>query len=385
MKARRILYLYEGSFMMYRRRLEGVYRAASAEGWSVDAVNVDDAAASIRKVLDCWQADGLVVEGGLLNRQGAEAILARTTPCVICDVDESKMAGPYFGVIHDSSDTVAKACRELTGGKCASYAYVHYRIHRDWSLLRERQFRACLGERQKSLFVFDPLKHGKMARLPALMERLVAFLVDLPRPCGLLASTDSIAALVLRAAVIAGIAVPEELAVVGIDNDELLCENTIPTLTSVAPDLVRSGELAVGLLKRQFADPSAKPEVLTFGSAPLVRRHSSRVLERRDIRAVKAIEFIRVNACRGITAADVVKSMGLSTRMAQIRFRNVAGHSIMREINAVRIAAAKELIAEGRIPLGQIHEHCGYGDARSLRCAFERLEGRPMTSFRKRS
>ena len=383
MAGRRILYLYEGVFMMYRRRLEGIYRAVSAEGWSVDVVNVDDAASSIRKVLDCWQADGIVIEGGLMNRRGADVLRKLKTPKVICDVDESKMEGPYFGVIHDSFDTVAKACRELLGGRYESFAYVHYRIPRDWSFLRERQFRECLGNRQRRLTVFNPLKRGKVVRLPEFMRLLKEFLIALPRPCGLLASTDSIAALVLRAAGLAGIAVPEELAVVGIDNDELLCENTVPTLTSVAPDVVRSGELAVGLLKRQFADPFARPEVLTFGSAPLVRRHSSRVLERRDIRAVKAIEFIRVNACRGLTAADVVRSMGLSTRMAQLRFRSVTGHSIMQEINAVRLARAKELIAAGRIPLGQVYEFCGYKDARSLRRAFERCEKRSMSSFRK--
>lgn len=276
MAGRRILYLYEGVFMMYRRRLEGIYRAASAEGWSVDVVNVDDAASSIRKVLDCWQADGIVIEGGIMNRRGADVLRKLKTPKVICDVDESKMEGPYFGVIHDSFDTVAKACRELLGGRYESFAYVHYRIPRDWSFLRERQFRECLGNRQRGLAVFNPLKRGKV-----------------------------------------------------------------------------------------------------------VRRHSSRVLERRDIRAVKAIEFIRVNACRRLTAADVVRSMGLSTRTAQLRFRSVAGHSIMQEINAVRLARAKELIAAGRIPLGQVYEFCGYKDARSLRRAFERCEKRSMSSFRK--
>ena len=379
---KRILYLYEGSFVMYRRRLEGVYRAASAEGWCVDAVNVDVAEADINEVIECWQADGLVVEGGLMNRPDSAVIRKTKTPHVICDIDESNMDEPYFGVIYDSSDTVSKAWHELSRSGYRNFAFVNFRIRRDWSILRERQFRECLGRRQRQLHVFKPWKDRGTMCLPEIMDRLVEFVAALPRPCCVLAATDSMAALFLRAAVIAGVAVPEEMAVVGIDNDELLCENTIPTLTSVAPEHVRSGELAVGLLKRQFEDPSSRPEVLTFGSAPLVRRHSSLVFERRDIRAVKAIEYIRANACKGITANDVVKTMGVSTRTAQLRFRKVAGHSIMEEINAVRLARAKELIAAGRTPFSRIHEQCGYRDARSLRCLFERHEGKPMSSFR---
>ena len=146
----RILYLYEGSFVMYRRRLEGVYRAASAEGWCVDAVNVDVAEAGINEVLECWQADGLVVEGGLMNRPDAAVIRKTKTPHVISDIDESNMDEPYFGVIYDSSDTVSKAWRELSRNGYGNFAFVNFRIKRDWSILRERQFRECHHRRQPS-------------------------------------------------------------------------------------------------------------------------------------------------------------------------------------------------------------------------------------------
>jgi len=174
------------------------------------------------------------------------------------------------------------------------------------------------------------------------------------------------------------------MAVMGIDNDELVCENTVPTLSSVAPDFVRSGKLAASLLARRFRKPDLEPVVISFGSTPLERRHSTRKTERVDMRAVRAVEYVRQHACDGITAADVIREMGLKVRTAELRFREVAKRSIRDEIIAVRVARAQELLRDRKMNVNDIYLKCGYRDCRSLRAVFTKATGMSLVKWRAR-
>ncbi len=380
-----ILYFYESAFTMWRRRLAGVYAVARNEGWQVESVDVGELARGICPVLDYWKPDGAIVEGGVFRHRGCSVGDFAGQTVVYCDVDEGVVGARYFGVRHDSADVVKKASRELLSRDFATYGFVHYRTHRDWSVERETIFRQELTLRDKAVVSFDSWCHPKNEDNAAFCRRLESFVASLPKPCGILAANDEMAVHVLRAAGRLGIAVPEEMAVMGIDNDELVCENTIPTLSSVAPDFVRSGKLAASLLARRFSRPNFEPVVLSFGSAPLERRHSTRKTERVDMRAVRAVEYVRQHACDGITAADVIREMGLKVRTAELRFREVAKRSIRDEIIAVRVARAKELLRSRKLNVNDIYLKCGYRDCRSLRAVFTKATGMSLVKWRARN
>ena len=112
------------------------------------------------------------------------------------------------------------------------------------------------------------------------------------------------------------------------------------------------------------------------------RRQSTRRFAQKDVRVVKAIEYIRLNACKGIGVADVVREMGVNPRLAELRFKEIAGHSMRDEILSVRIARAKELLADPRNSVDAVAVACGYSDARTLRHVFRTRLGLPLRSYR---
>jgi len=378
-----VLYFYESAFTMWRRRLAGIYAVARNEGWHVTSVDVGMLKRGVCPVLKYWKPAGVIVEGGVFSHRGCSAdAFAGLSSVYFTNTDIA--VRPYFGVCHNSDGIVKEAVRELRTRNFDDYGYVHYRRKTDWTMEREVLFSQEMSALGRQGHVFNSWQCSKGEDSVAFGRRLETFLKSLPKPCGILAANDEIAVHVLRAAENLGIGVPEEVAVIGIDNDELMCENTVPTLSSIAPDFEYSGRLAAGLLARQLRNPKMKPIVLEFGSTKLVRRHSTRKTERVDIRAVRAVEYVRTNACNGISAADVVREMGLKVRTAENRFREVAGHSIRDEIVAVRIARAKELLCDSALNVNEIYARCGYGDPRSLRAVFTKATGLTLSQWRAR-
>ena len=171
----------------------------------------------------------------------------------------------------------------------------------------------------------------------------------------------------------------------GIDDDELICENTHPTLSSVAPDFERSGRLAADLLARCIVDRGKSPATMLYGASPLVRRRSTRVDAARDPRIVRALELIRRDSCSGATVKDVIAAMGMKPRSAEARFKEVCGHSIKDEIMAVKLARAKRLLSDTDLPISIVCERCGYTDERSLRYLFSKATGLSPADWRARA
>ena len=377
-----VLYFYESAFTMWRRRLAGIYAIARNEGWHVESVDVGELKRGVRSVLKYWKPDGVIVDGGIFRHAGCEPKLFSDLPVVYCDADKSEVGKTCFVVRQDSEDVTRKAIAELLARNFSDYGYVHYRTRRGWTIERATVFCREMRRRNKRPHVFRSWDCGRHEDVVDLKKRLVEFVTGLPKPCGILAANDEMAVHVLRAAESEGISVPEDMVVMGIDNDELVCENTSPTLSSVAPAFERSGKLAAGLLARRFRVPALKPIELKFGSLPVERRHSTRKTERVDMRAVRAVEYVRANACKGITAADVIRQMGMKVRMAEYRFREVAKRSIRDEIVAVRVARAKDLLRNSKMSVNDIYLKCGYRDPRSLRAVFTKTTGCSLLQWR---
>ena len=349
----------------------------------MEPVNADDEGVSASATMRFWRPDGVIVDGAALNRSGFSRDDFKDIPTVYCDADEELVAGSHYGVRHDSRAAVKLALDELISLRRMTYGYVHYFTPQDWSDDRERLFLRRTGAAALRAEVFDSCEAYRKADAKEFFRRLARFLCDLPRPCGILAANDEMGVHVIEAATMAGLRVPEDVAVTGIDDDELLCENALPTLTSVAPDFEQSGRLAVNLLARCLKDGGRKPEVITYDCAPLVRRQSTRTVTVYDPRVVKALEYIRLNACSGATVAEAVKTMGLKARTGENRFLSACGHSIRDEILDVRVREAKRLLADTDLPVALIAEKCGYGNERSLRYVFAKATGVSPNEWRR--
>ena len=378
-----VIYFYESAFMMWRRRLAGIYSIAGNERWHVEAVDVGELEDGVKPILEYWAPDGAIVEGGVFRHRGCQPSAFSGVTAVYCDADISKIGEAHFGIKQNSEEITLKAINELLVRDFANYAFVHYRTLREWTTEREHVFLREMNANGKNAHVFHSWEKSKGANSAMLGSQLVEFIASLPKPCGILAANDEMAVHVLRAAQKAGVPVPEEITVMGIDNDELVCNNTIPSLSSVSPAFVRSGRMAAGLLLKRFRHPDAKPVVLSFGADPIERRLSTRKTARTDMRVMQAVEYIRLNACKGISAKNVIKTMGFTARTAENRFREITGHSIRDEIISARVAKAKKLLANPYIAVNSIYAQCGYGDERSLRWVFTKATGMSPAAWRK--
>lgn len=379
MKTRNILF-FQYPWRLWRERLAGIYRYAKGAGWHVSVAEYGRNFDSISGALNFWRPDGIIIEGGYTELEDFSQAEFKGVPAVFCDACASKMKRPYSGVAHDSSVTASLAAKELISLGRPNYAFVGNLQPRDWSDHRRNVFAQAVATAGGRLDVFETMPRQDF---DSFRERLRSWLGALPRPCGLLAANDATADIVLRLLRNLRIKVPEDIAVVGIDNDSLVCENTVPTLTSVAPDFERSGYLAAEMLDARMGNEVWKNEIRTFAAMHVIRRGSTRILKRKDDAIKKALEFIREKAVDGISPRDVVVQIGGSRRQAEYRFKDFVGKSIGEELLFVRLETAKKLLSNPTVPIGTIAARCGYSDDSALRRAFKSATGMSLGEYRK--
>ena len=175
---------------------------------------------------------------------------------------------------------------------------------------------------------------------------MARWLADLPKPVGVMACNDDRGREVLEACRAAKVRIPEEVAVIGVDNDELLCELSDPPLSSVTFGAERAGFEAAALLEQLMAGRPKKPSQSLPGALGVVARRSTEVVLHEDQEIAAALRFIHDNAGRPIRVYDVVASLGDARRTLEIRFQQVLGRSIHEEIRRARLERAKRLLLE---------------------------------------
>jgi len=359
-----ILFLYDSTKPSITRKLAGVYDAARAQNWNVQAIEGTLTAKKIRDLLAFWHPDGVIVECGSATNQVEPSAFGKT-PAVYLDRNPKTLDTPAFCVSHDSKATAQVAARELLSLRLTSYAYVPWPEPRFWSEERETGFSAALKLNGKGYARFEgKVRAGDTIRL---QSRLAEWLVGLAKPVGVFAANDAMAAHVLAAAGHAKLSVPQEVAVIGVDNNEMACENTHPSLSSIVPDFRQAGVKAAEMLAARLANPRLKPRTETFGPLQLVRRSSTSRTAKTDPLVLSARDLIRCRACGGLTAREVAATFPCSRRMAEIRFRAATGHSILDEIQSVRRAKAEELLKDPTLDANAVANFCGYSSANALR------------------
>ena len=371
---RTVLYFQVPGKVSTRQKLEGVYAYGHERGWNVQVI---EAAVSERKaaeLVEFWTPSGVIVECGSGQNHFDPAIFGRETPVVFLDRNPKTLKSPASCVTHDSIATAKVAARELLSLKLATYAYVPWPEPRFWSEEREDGFAAALRLNGFGYVRFNG--KAKSSNIRALQKELGTWLAGLPNPVGIFAANDFMSAQVAAAANRIGLKIPEDIALVGVDNDELLCENTKPTLSSVMPDFRTAGEKAAAMLARIMANPKCRPQSETFGPLQLVRRSSTSRSKRIDRDVLAALDLIRREACNGLKARDVFTCFPCTRRMAEIRFRAATGKSPLEAIHEIRRAKAEELLKDPTRDRNAIANLCGYSSANALSNFLRRYSAR---------
>lgn len=213
-------------------------------------------------------------------------------------------------------------------------------------------------------------------------ERLIAWVRKLPRPVGVLACYDIKAQQLLDACRDLDVAVPEQVAVLGVDNDRLLCTLSSPPLSSVIPNTRRTGFVAAELLARMMSGRKAAARAHLIPPTGIETRQSTEILALEDPGVAAAVRFIREHACEGITVPDVLRAVPFSRRTLEGRFRKVMGRTPHDEILRLKIERVKQLLAETDLKLSEVARKTGFPHVEYMSVAFKRLAGQPPSEFR---
>ena len=329
-----------------------------------------------------WGATGVIVARmpesiGSIARTGLPTVVI-DSPALYAD------RLPHASFVTCDSDAVGRAGAEhLLRQGFKSFAYVADAGQWDWSVSRGVAFCARIRQEGDNCAVYDGLTARERSDWSFDQAHLKRWLLALPKPTALFATRDGRARQVLETCQLAGLNVPGDIAILGVDNEEILCENTAPTLSSIQPDFEAGGYQAAHLLEQLMRRTLRKPQTLCYGVKQIVVRESSRLAHAVDHRFLRGLEFIRLNACAGIGVPDIAHHMGVSRRMAELLFRKHVGHSILDEIQQTRLARLKTFLLETALPIGQISEQCGYQTEMHAKRMFKQQAGLTMRQFRK--
>ncbi len=191
---------------------------------------------------------------------------------------------------------------------------------------------------------------------------LIEWIRSLPKPLGVMAVDDSAAHDLAAACLTYDIPVPEQVAIIGVNNDDLLCESAWPPLSSVEADFSRMGYAAAAILEKMLAGEKLSPTQRTVRLPPLgvVRRMSTDVLAIDDPNVAAALQYIRIHACDPCSIPDVLRQVPVNRRWLERQFAEKLGRTPHEEITRVRIQTAERLLLRPDLTLPFIASRCGF-------------------------
>ena len=302
-------------------------------------------------------------------------------PVVYLDRDPFPKGNRIFCAAHDSKETGRQAAKELLDLGLSSYGYVAWNAPPYWNTMRREGFAHELQSCGLHPAVFASSGVATTTRL----RKLGKWLVKLPRPVGIFAANDRMAADVLLVADQVGLKVPTDLVVIGVDNNLAICTSSEPTITSIAPDFERGGYLAARLLDERIADPKMKPTTRWFRPHSIVRRDSTARTATGNPPIDKALALINEKACSGLKAKDVIALLPGSRRYVERDFLRRTGKTILQTIIDVRMEKAKALLQNPSCQLSTVAAQCGWISPNYLRRIFQKRMRMSMSDWRKQN
>lgn len=211
---------------------------------------------------------------------------------------------------------------------------------------------------------------------------LEKWLRSLPKPVAVMACDDNQGNALIEACNSAGVKIPSEVSVIGVDNDEVVCTLSNPTLSSISVDIEQGGFETARMTVRMLQDPFYKGSDITLRPKRIVHRVSTSAYATTDKEVLTALQFIRQNLGKKISVEDVLEQVPLSRRILEVRFKKVIGNSIYQYISQQRISRFAELLLETNDSIQEIAYKLGEDDAKAICRRFKELKGCTPSEWR---
>jgi LacI family transcriptional regulator len=264
------------------------------------------------------------------------------------------------------------------------FGFVGHRDHA-YSLRREAGFRGRIASSGASVTsYYEPGRRpfDPMGRLWAQDRAIERWVRARPRPVGIFAPNDIWGVQLTEICLQADLRVPEDVAIVGVDDDDLLCEFARPSLSSVALPTERIGYEAARQVQRLLKGAQAGERPLLLPPLGVIARRSTDILAVDDADIVAALRMIRERGHQPIRVPDLLREIPTSRRSLERRFRKVVGRSILGEIRRVHVKRASELLAQTDLPLHAIADRSGFTDAKRFSTVFRQMVGLTPSAYR---
>jgi LacI family transcriptional regulator len=330
-----------------------------------------------------WRGHGVIAHTA--DKNVLRRISSLTVPVVGIGGAPLELVPPDMAyVCTDNVRTGELAAEHLLerGLRYFAYCGIPYSHYNAFAYQREDAFRARLRAAGFDCRVFHG-RHRYTTHWDALLDGLAEWLKTLTRPVGLMACDDPRARHVLLACRRAGLSVPEDVAVVSVDNDAIMCEMVKPSLTSIQQGTERIGHEAAALLDRMMRSRRKVRRVVTVPPIGVVVRGSTNITIVDDKAVTEALRFIQEHVSEGIQTAGVARHIGLSRGVLDIRFGRAIGRSVHAEISRVREDIVRKLLVTTDLPLKVIAARAGFRNIEYLVTAFRRWTGQTPGDYRK--
>ncbi len=364
----RVLLIIETSMSFGRGVLEGISRYLVANPpWSVH-LDLRELIVPPPAWLRRWDGDGIITRSTTPEME--QTLLELNIPTV--NLTDMFADQTLPSVINNHRRIGEMAAEHLIERGFRHFGFCGFSDHH-WSKLRLDGFAAAIKNRAASFSsLHSEWAQATMQGWEMQQPEIVQWLSQLPRPVGVMACNDLHGQHVLEACRTANLAVPEEVAVIGVDNDHVICEFGEPPLTSVIPAAERIGYEAASMLDKLMRGESVDQLHMEFDPLGVATRQSTDILAIADADVVKALRVIRERACNGLTVTELLDEVPVARSVMERRFRSFLGRSPQAEIRNVQLKRACQLLRDTELPLAQIAALTGFKHSEYFSVVFKR-------------
>jgi LacI family transcriptional regulator len=327
--------------------------------------------------LTSWKPDGIIMRDSLIKNE----LINLKIPTIFVQHDST--IPKSLPVVKTDSVAIAKmASTHFIERGFKNFAFCGFDNY-EWSNYRKHFFNQYNADAGFKTFSYSPPKNFKINDWESEQSHVCDWLMTVPKPVGLLACNDDRGQHILEVCKRLGYQVPEDVAVIGVDNDPMICEIGDPPLTSIALNVETAGYEAAKLLEQMINNKQSDGQEILVSPAHIVQRQSTDILAVNDSDVAAALRFIKENAKEKILVSDVVNATRISRRTLEQRFRETIHRSIYDQIRHVRVDMIANLLIETDLPVSHISSLFNFTDTEHISRYFKKEKGLGLREYRK--
>ena len=379
----RVLVALDWRFRAVREITTGILDYASRKGnWDIRLYG-NDPESDFSVLNHGWHPDGIFGNVDQIATKAAHTRIRAPHNVYFSTSIAPRRTKSARWVLADNAAIGMAAAKFFLKRQFSNFAFVDSTGGEPWSGERFSAFAKTLSNAGHKPHRYNP-DESMVSGLYAERNALGKWIESLPLPCALFAACDARARHVIETCRFLHISIPEQIAVLGVDNDEILCELPNPSMSSIEPNFAEGGRMGANILDRMMLGEAYDiPQVSHYGVRQIVARLSTADLHGSRRTVTLASNYIRFHADdSNLSVSTVATALNCSSRYLQKCFKSVNGSSVLEEIHGVRLAHASKLLKKSRIPIQEIASLCGFSSGNTLKRLFKRVYGTTMRSYR---